>query len=168
MSPRERRIATTSPTQQQLMWLVGWNLLTQRTRSYDLPRSNMAQQHPGAGGYKVEPGVQPNAGDHESVSWDAFPSLLCSVNISTGSQWHNRLSHGCMSVLSWTRACGGLPSLPEQSVPILTGVSCSFFGCNYWAAARLFLAKRGLPDLGGSFHREPELVPIEPNSPSLV
>jgi hypothetical protein len=89
------RIVTTSP-QWQLMWLGGWKLLTHVTHSYDLPRSNMAQQHPGGGGYKVEPGVPPNAGDHESVSWHTFPSLLCSVIISIGSLRNERLSHGCM------------------------------------------------------------------------
>ena len=51
------------------MWLGGWNVLTCGIHSYDLPRSTMAQQHPGVGGYKVEPGVASNAGDHESVSW---------------------------------------------------------------------------------------------------
>jgi hypothetical protein len=44
--------------------------LTMRTHSYDLPRSIMAQQHPGGGGggYKVEAGVSSTAADHEPVS----------------------------------------------------------------------------------------------------
>ena len=59
----------TTSSQRHPMRLGGWSLLTDVNHSYDLPRSNMAQQHPGAGGYKVEPGVPPNAGDHEPVSW---------------------------------------------------------------------------------------------------
>jgi hypothetical protein len=132
------RIVTSSP-QRQLMWLGGWNLLTHVTHSYDLPRSNMAQQHPGGGGYKVEPGVPPNAGDHESVSWHTFPSLLCSVIISIGSLRNERLSHGCMVSIESDSEPRGLPSLPEQPVPILTlGCVALPSGCNNLRAAILF------------------------------
>ena len=136
------------------MWLGGWNLLTHVTHSYDLPRSNMAQQHPGAGGYKVEPGVPPNAGDHESVSWHTFLSLLCSVIISIGSQRNEWLSHGCMVSLSRTRGCGDFHRFQNRQCHL--GCVALPSGCNYCLGRRnLFWVKRGLSDLVGSFHSEP-------------
>jgi len=116
------------------MRLGGWSLLTDVNHSYDLPRSNMAQQHPGAGGYKVEPGVPPNAGDHEPVSWHISIYLVLRYHSHRVAAKCCRMLYGLYSGLR------GLPSLPEQSVPLLTwGVSCSLLAAIYCAGGETVL-----------------------------
>jgi hypothetical protein len=78
----------------------------------------------------VEPGVPPNAGDHESVSWHTFLSLLCSVVISIGSQRNERLSHGCMVCIEDASGLRGT-SIASRTVSAIFDPGCVAFlsGC---------------------------------------
>jgi hypothetical protein len=157
-----------SSTAAHVAWWLG--LANTTTYSYDLPRSNMAQQHPGAGGYKVEPGVPPNAGDHESVSLHTVSISPCALpSFPSGRNCIRACRMAAWSVLSRTRSCGDFHRFQNSQ--------CSFdprvcrvvsLAAIIGRAAMLLSAKRGLSDLGGSFHSEPEPIYIKPSSLSLV